>query len=224
MLRSACIAVLIGLSASVSPAASQVDVSCPTTLRARFDGYQPVVYRGKEFETQWQNIAGGALGGPSYAWFIATPDPNPLSLDGTVRWRSARILVHCFATRLWNGNRTYHYHPIAYNGALESTQSACGTDPPTWGGEDYMTSAPSTGVVMDDGTEPMTRLTRDPDRAGAPSDMYLMDCGGAGGGDAGGSGGVTCQWEYMTIEISYDGGKTWSVWWEGWGQTCEGMS
>jgi hypothetical protein len=217
------IALTVGQIVFSTSAVAQKDVSCPTSLRPRFNHYQGVVFRGKEFETHWQNMAGGALGGPSYAWFSATPDPNPLSIDGSARWRDARILVHCFAIIGWGGTRYYHYHPVAYNGTLESTQSACGTDPPTWGGEDYVTSDPSVGVAMDNGAEPMTRLTRDPDRVGAPSITYLMDCGGAGGGDAGGPS-VTCQWEYMTVEISYDGGKTWSVWWEGWGQTCESAS
>ena len=43
---------------------------------------------------------------------------------------------------------------------------------------------------------------------------------GAGGGGGGGGGGHTCQQEYVIIEISYDGGNTWSVWWEGWAQMC----
>jgi hypothetical protein len=222
MCKLARVAVFFSLFVCSVPAESQKDVSCPTTLRPRFNHYQPVAYRGKEFETYWNNTAGGTLGGPSLAWFVATPDPNPISLDGSVRWRGAQILVHCYATMLWGGSRTYHYHPVAYNGTLESLRSACTDDPPTWGG-DYITNEPSAGVVMDDGTEPLTRLTRDPYREGAPPDTYITDCTG-GGGDAGGSGSVACHWEYMTIEISYDGGKTWSVWWEGWGQICESAS
>jgi|GEM_PF-2327812 len=217
------IAVFIGLSILPLPAVGQRDVSCPGTLRPRFDNYQPVVFRGKPFETYWQNTAGGALGGPSYAWFVATPEPNPLSLDGTMRWRGARILVHCYATLLWGGSRTYHYHPVAYDGVLESVRTSCGItdDPPTWddGGE-YVTSDSVAGPVLEEDTEPLTRLTRDPDREGAPSDTYMMDCGGTGDGD-GGTGDVTCHWEYLTIEISYDGGRSWAVLWEGWGQVCE---
>lgn len=224
MSKSIWAALVISQFLSSVAVAAQRDVSCPSTLRPRFDNYQAVVFRGKEFETNWQNTAGGAMGGPSYAWFSATPDPSPLSIDGSARWRDARILVHCFAIIGWGGTRYYHYHPIAYNGTLESTRSACGDpdDPPIWGGGEYITNDPSTSPVPEDGTEPLTRFTRDPDREGAPPDTYIMDCGGgAGGGDAGGAGNVTCHWEYMTIEISYDGGRTWSVWWEGWGQVCE---
>jgi hypothetical protein len=219
---TAWIAGFLGLCALPAPARGQVDVSCPTTLRPRFDSYQPVAFQGKAFETYWQNTAGGPMGGPSYAWFSATPNPDPISTDGRARWRRARILVHCFATLLWGGNRTYHYHPIAYNGTLESTSTACSDpdDPPEWGGGEYVTTDPVTGPVPEDGTEPLTRLRREPAHEGAPPDTYMMDCGSSGGGGSG-AGSMSCRWEYMIIEISYDGGKTWHVWWEGWGQTCE---
>jgi copper homeostasis protein CutC len=36
-----------------------------------------------------------------------------------------------------------------------------------------------------------------------------------------GSGGTTCHYEYMVIEVSYDDGKTWSVLWEGTTAVCE---
>lgn len=42
-------------------------------------------------------------------------------------------------------------------------------------------------------------------------------CSGGGGG-GGGSG---CTWEYGVIEISYDGGVTWEVWWQGWYTVCD---
>jgi hypothetical protein len=54
--------------------------------------------------------------------------------------------------------------------------------------------------------------------------------GGGGGGDGsggddgsgdGGGGGSNCHTEYIIIEISYDGGETWSVWWEGYATVCE---
>ena len=46
------------------------------------------------------------------------------------------------------------------------------------------------------------------------------DCGGGcGGGSGGGSGGCSTQWG--EIDISYDGGATWSVFWEGYYTVCE---
>jgi hypothetical protein len=47
-------------------------------------------------------------------------------------------------------------------------------------------------------------------------------CGGDGsGGDGFDPGNYSCTWDYITIEISRDGGKTWEVWWSGWAQVCE---
>lgn len=48
-------------------------------------------------------------------------------------------------------------------------------------------------------------------------------CGGGGGGEDGGGSGPTlvCEDAYIVIEISYDGGQTWQMWWEGWGTECE---
>lgn len=47
-------------------------------------------------------------------------------------------------------------------------------------------------------------------------------CGTSGGTSGGGGGdGETCTEEYGEIDISYDGGATWQVWWEGWYTECE---
>ena len=45
------------------------------------------------------------------------------------------------------------------------------------------------------------------------------DCGGGGGSSGGGSG--TCSTQWGEIDISYDGGATWSLLWEGYYTVCE---
>lgn len=45
--------------------------------------------------------------------------------------------------------------------------------------------------------------------------------GGGSSGDDGEVGGSNCKTEYIVIEISYDDGETWSVWWEGYAKVCE---
>jgi len=45
--------------------------------------------------------------------------------------------------------------------------------------------------------------------------------GGGGGGDGGGGSGGNCHTEYIYIEISNDGGNTWTVYWEGYATVCE---
>jgi hypothetical protein len=47
------------------------------------------------------------------------------------------------------------------------------------------------------------------------------DCGGGSGGAGFDPGNYSCSWDYITIEISYDGGKTWEHFWSGWAQVCE---
>ncbi|HEX6374076.1 MAG TPA: hypothetical protein VF006_34430 [Longimicrobium sp.] len=45
-------------------------------------------------------------------------------------------------------------------------------------------------------------------------------CGG-GGGDGFDPANYSCYWDYITLEISYDGGKTWQEFWSGWAQICD---
>ena len=47
--------------------------------------------------------------------------------------------------------------------------------------------------------------------------------GGPGGGDDGSGlvGELNCHVEWLTMEISYDGGQTWQLYWEGYGNVCE---
>ena len=54
----------------------------------------------------------------------------------------------------------------------------------------------------------------------ATYDPYSTDCSGSTGSGGGESSTVDCQTEHIRIEISYDGGQTWSLWWEGWVTTC----
>lgn len=60
----------------------------------------------------------------------------------------------------------------------------------------------------------------------APEDdgdsTVTTSCGGGGTGGAGfNPANYACTWDYITIEISYDGGQTWNHFWSGWAQVCE---
>lgn len=55
--------------------------------------------------------------------------------------------------------------------------------------------------------------------------LYSLGRGGSETGGSGGSGGdegggTTCTTEYVMIEVSYDDGATWEVWWEGEATVC----
>lgn len=51
-------------------------------------------------------------------------------------------------------------------------------------------------------------------------EAVATSCGG-GGGAGFNPGNYSCQWDYITVEISYDGGRTWQVFWSGWAQVCD---
>jgi hypothetical protein len=50
-----------------------------------------------------------------------------------------------------------------------------------------------------------------------PGEDYTSSSCGAFGSTGGN---YTCSWDYITLEISRDGGKTWEYFWSGWAQVC----
>lgn len=65
------------------------------------------------------------------------------------------------------------------------------------------------------GDDPVYMTGYDPYAPAPDEGSVEIACGGGGGGD-----GYTCYWEWMEIEISYDGGATWQLFWADWGQVC----
>jgi hypothetical protein len=62
-------------------------------------------------------------------------------------------------------------------------------------------------------------LSYDPYSPTPDEGAATTDCGGDGGGSEGG--GDSCNWEYIVIEISNDGGQTWEHYWSGWAEVCQ---
>lgn len=144
-----------------------------------------------------------------FAQYSALPSPA-ISDDGRATWSNPGAYVECTNTWWFNPNGTvnhveFRWHVIDYRGDIRGNDDGCGGDGGDWGG-----------------TDPIYATSYDPyapEQAG--DDVLVHDCGGggAGGGSAGGT--LECWWEWMEIEISYDGGKTWHPFWSGWGQVCE---
>jgi hypothetical protein len=67
--------------------------------------------------------------------------------------------------------------------------------------------------------DPIYATSYDPYAPDPENGALTPSCGGSGGGS--GSGGYSCAWDYITIEISYDGGATWQEYWSGWAQVCD---
>lgn len=142
-----------------------------------------------------------------FAQYSALPDPAT-SEDGQAIWTNPGAYVECTNTWFYNPNGSvafveFRWHVINYRGEVTANSGGCEGN----GGN----------------TDPIYMMSYDPyvpvpaDPAG---EVSVLACGGGAGGSSGG-GGVTCRWEWMEIEISYDGGQTWQSFWSGSGQMCE---
>jgi hypothetical protein len=114
-------------------------------------------------------------------------------------------VVNVFGNRLWVG-RLYgklYNGPIVRNPRYEDPEcgdgGGGGWDP--WDDPIHMTG---TGAFPDSVDDGMT-----------------SGCGGSDGASGAGSGNYSCVWDYVTLEISYDGGRTWQHFWSGWLQVCD---
>ncbi|HET6764392.1 MAG TPA: hypothetical protein VFH27_11990 [Longimicrobiaceae bacterium] len=190
-------------------------MACPTKLNDRFQdliGDIPWMYQGRQvsFYTPWTNDA-------LWPWSttaVYLPDLAPLvDRSGTVEWVSATLTVRCQKHYWVDRNGEPHwssdYVVHAKGGTLRSTSIACGGG--AGGGTGIDTHTDGGGI-------------NDNSYSGTGYDPYSSvggNCGtGAGdGGDAGG--GSDCHTEYIYVDVSYDGGATWQVWWEGYATVCE---
>ncbi|MFL5541929.1 MAG: hypothetical protein ACJ8J0_23275 [Longimicrobiaceae bacterium] len=91
-----------------------------------------------------------------------------------------------------------------------------------WRLEDYG------GIVRNCSFDNPTQIAPGPDAGYDPYDTFdpeesgncAIGSNGDGAGDNGGGDDGGCPMEYVYVEISYDGGATWVVLWEGWAEVC----
>lgn len=147
-----------------------------------------------------------------FAQYSALPDPA-ISDDGRATWYNPGAYVECTNTWYYNPNGTvayvdFRWHIVSYRGEIrDNPDSGCGGDSGNWGG-----------------TDPIYITSYDPYAPEQVEDVSVQSCGGGKGGDGTGGGTMVCWSEWLEIEISYDGGKTWHPFWSGWGQVCEQMA
>ena len=178
----------------------------PPTGHFGYYGFRGYTFDLNGFDLQFEtwNPAAGTWQGR-----YSTDPPTPRDVGGSVYWSGAAVDMICFQVYLyglgwfqnqlvvWDHGETY---PIP-------SDPSCDGD---GGGDDdeWMDQAPTyraSGVLPTDAS-----ASCGGDGGGG---------GGGGGGDGGGGSGCTVQWG--TIEISYDGGATWEVWWQGYYTLCE---
>jgi hypothetical protein len=140
-----------------------------------------------------------------HARYSALPSPA-ISVDGSATWTDPGAYVECTITWYYNSygrveSVKYNWHISSYTGTV-TANGGCDGEGGEW-------------------TDPIYTTSYDPYLADqAIEDLTVQDCDGGGGGNPGGET-LTCWWEWMEIEISYDGGKTWHPFWSGLGQVCE---
>ena len=185
-----------------------IDTSCPSVLNDDFNDYQPVKNFSDlryDFWSVWFSVQ-VAKPLPSRNLYRAYPSGDIADATSTVVWKDARIQVHCF----WERTPMYdtlHYDQVGSSGSLVKQ---C-TDPAFPGGS----GAGSTDWV---GSSDISSTSYDPYDNGGADAASCEDP--LEGGSAGGMGGAGCHTEYIYVDISTDGGVTWTTVWQGEVEVC----
>ena len=202
MKRVAYSALAFALLGAAQPTSAQVlpplppggyYINCPTGLNNVFHNYGYVEYQGHQWDSQWfASSQTPTLS--SLRWYKPPSSTTVLtSRDGKAEWSNPEVQVLCW---IYNALDiiAYHYDPYAFRGTVKECGEGGG------GSGTFVTDPPlETGYDPYDGYPP------------------TGECSSNGGS---GSGSASCHDEYVSIEISYDGGVTWQVWWEGWAIVC----
>lgn len=114
-------------------------------------------------------------------------------------------VLNVFGNRLWVG----HLYGKLYNGPI--VRNSRYEDPDCGSGG---------GGPWNPWDDPVYISGSDPTPAAVERDQ-ISDCDGGTGGGGAGDNGYTCTWDYVTFEISYDGGRTWHHFWSGWVPVCD---
>lgn len=188
-----------GLSAQ--PTLRHIEATvCPSPYRP-FSGL--TFHEGETFEVTYYTYP-EQIG---YAEYVASPSPA-YSDDRTAVWRNPGVLAECSIGWYYNPSGSFAYveflwHIVTYHGTV-SQMGDCGDD-------EIYTGAYDPYFV---GTPTDTPVNGPCDDGGGPG-------GGGGGSGGGGAGGqLVCHFETVQLEISYDGGVTWDIYWTGLVNVC----
>lgn len=177
--------------------------TCPTWTTEGFLGTPVYEFGGYLFVTAW--TLEEKFQGKTEGYYHASPDPNPKDIFKRVRWHGARLYVKCsqWVWRDWWGRERFGAN--VYD-SIEGEEK--GTIRPCTSESEFLASNPY------DPYDPADDCSDD-------TPTYPEPGGGGEDPTAGEGGGGDCRQEYIVIEISYDNGKTWHVYWEGNATVCE---
>jgi len=155
------------------------DVPCEYSLSPAVFEHYGVEFKGHMFLSEWRSIRSD-FPLPSWNWYYALPNRNPISNDGKARWEDAQIQVHCWVYRVMYVIR-HHRHHVASLGRLVELCEVDWEEDDDW--EEIEVQASGDG-----GT--------------APNFTSSTICNGdGGGGGGGGDGGST--WRCYTVTIDH---------------------
>ncbi len=131
----------------------------------------------------------------------ATGSRTLKSVNASKAWELPSITVQCYVRKYWWGFNQTFMVVRSEDGFIKDLSVACGGGSP--------------GPFLN---EPYAASYDPSDPYGSTS--TTEGCTGGGGTGMGGGGAGGCQSVFLTIEVSHDGGNTWSTYWEGWATVC----
>lgn len=177
--------------------------TCPTWTTEGFFGTPVYPFGGYLFVTAW--TLEEKFQGKTEGYYHASPDPDPRDIFKKVRWHGARLYVTC---RQWVWRDPWGRERFGANvyDSIEGREE--GTIRPCTSESEFASTDPY------DPYDPADDCTDD-------TPTYPQPGRGGGGDPTDGETGSSCRQEYVVIEISYDNGDTWFVYWEGNATICE---
>ena len=232
IIRILCLAGLLALPRGLSAQMyGEWDRPCDGGYGPRFAApfVHGVMFGGREFLTQWRSeTLSKPL--PSLNWYVATPDPDPVSTDNAKVWNNAGVQVHCWVQRTpyWISMMA---DPVAYRGNLSDNcnrgaggawllqpapDGSSGPYDPYSSGGDEECDGTSEESPAGDGSSGSGTQYQPGDNTGGETVGW-----GDGIGDGGTSVcGADAVVEYVCIDVWDDRSASWTEWDCGYVTTC----
>lgn len=210
---------------------------CPNTVTERTLGILSFWHAGYTWPGTWK-IAGPTMREGEGFYTPASGLSYVISLNGKAIWENAGIIVNCQVEEWWDGfglRVRVWYHVHGYVGRVRERCASGGTADDRLIGDHgeamYDPYADAEGDASSDpdyvdpsyyrvGTDGSLIPTYTEADLGTFGSWGSCASGGGSGGEGTGSGGSGCSMQYVRVEVSNDGGDTWSVLWEGYAAVC----
>jgi hypothetical protein len=188
--------VLIGTYNGVEYEIDTGEVACPAILNSHVKYWVNINAIGPRLFTFFApHTRIGYLGDGVYRYrmTLGRSDVNEWLAEGS--WTGK-----CIGYAQWGIGRVLSFEGTVWrSGASDGDECGAGGD----GGWYYMESYDPYSPAAEEGT------------------AVSSSCGSGSSSGGFNPGSYSCYWDYITLEISYDGGQTWQPYWSGWAQICD---